>query len=147
MDGWMKRVRYNNKKKRTGSRFKQGYYQPVNPEKFRQSSNMMNTGPFPFYRSSWELKMYRWCDQNENIEFWGTESVHIPYFDPVKQKMRRYFPDVFIKFNDGRKVIIEIKPASQNNNPTNQAKWEQAQKYAKQIGGEFVVMNEKQLGV
>ena len=142
------RPRYNNKRKRKpGGKFKQGFYQPQYPEKFKASSNIMNTAPIPQYRSSWELKMYKWCDMNEDIEYWGTESMAIPYFDPVKQKQRRYFPDVFIKFKDGRKVIVEIKPAAQNKHPTNQAKWESAEKYAKQIGADFVVMNEKHLGV
>lgn len=141
------RKRYNDKKKRTGSKFKSGFYQPKNPEKFKQSSNIMNSGPLPQYRSSWELKFYKWADMNEDVEFWGTESVAIPYFDPVKNKNRRYFPDVFIKFKDGRKVIIEIKPQKQNNHPTNIAKWESAELYAKKIGAQFVVMNEKHLGV
>ncbi len=143
------RPRYNAKKKRRrGSKFKQGYYQPNNPEKFRAAQDpLMNSGPVPFYRSSWELKMYKWCDNNNDIEYWGTESIHIKYFDPVKNKIRRYYPDVFIKFLDGRKIIIEIKPAKENNHPTNIAKWESATKYAEQIGAEFVVMNEKHLGL
>ena len=91
--------------------------------------------------------MYKWCDLNEDIEFWGTESVAIPYISPKDNKPHRYFPDIFIKFKDGRKIIVEIKPKSQNNMPVNQAKWESAKIFAKQIGAEFIVMNEKHLGI
>jgi hypothetical protein len=80
------RPRYNNKRKRrtnkfkTGSKFKQGYYKPQNPEKFHQSlDETMNSGEYPFYRSSWELKAYRWADLSEDIEYWGTESISIKY--------------------------------------------------------------------
>jgi len=142
------RPRYNNKRKRKQtSKFKQGFYTPKNPDKFKESNNIMNSGTLPQYRSSWELKMYKWCDLNDDIEFWGTESIAIPYISPKDNKPHRYFPDIFIKFKDGRKVIIEIKPKSENNNPVNLAKWEAADLYAKQIGAEFIVMNEKHLGI
>jgi hypothetical protein len=148
------RPRYNQKKKRrtnkfkTGSRYKQGYYYPKHPEKFKASlDETMNSAPVPFYRSSWELKFYRWCDENDDIEYWGTESIAIKYYDPQKKKMRRYYPDVFLKFKDNRMFIIEIKPAAQNNNPTNIAKWEAARIYAEKVGATFLVMNEKDLGV
>jgi len=143
------RPRYNKKRKRRStSRYKQGYYIPQNPEKYRASlDETMNSGPNPFYRSSWEKKFYIWCDLNDDIEFWGTESIAIPYISPKDGQRHRYFPDVLIKFKNEKKVVIEIKPASQNKDPVNIAKWESAEHYCKQIGAEFVVMNEKHLGV
>jgi hypothetical protein len=147
------RPRYNSRKKRYAkktnkSRFKQGYYTPKNPQKYiKPIDETMNSGSEPFYRSSWELKMYQYVDTNPEIKSWSTEYVAIPYYDPVQNKNRRYYPDIFVQFQDGRKLIIEIKPRSQYNNLTNQAKWEAAKLYAKSINAEFIVMNEKDLGI
>ena len=143
------RPRYNKKRKRRrGSRFKQGYYSPMNPQKYiKPVDETMNSGTEPFYRSSWELKFYKWADESDQIKTWSTEYIAIPYYDPQKNKNRRYFPDVFLEFIDGRRVIVEIKPRSQFGDVTNQAKWEAATNYAQQINAEFVVMSEKDLGV
>ncbi len=145
------RPRYNQRKKRRlgpGKKFKQGFYNPKNPDKFRASQDItMNSGPLPFYRSSWELRVYRWCDESDQVEFWGTESINIKYISPKDNKPHRYFPDVFIKFVDGRKMIVEIKPLAQVNSPINQAKFEAAHLYAEKIGGEFVIMTEKDLNI
>ncbi|MCD6434983.1 MAG: TnsA endonuclease N-terminal domain-containing protein [Clostridiales bacterium] len=141
------RPRYQAKKKRRRkSKFKQGFYQPNNPEKFKPSQDThMNEGPIPYYRSGWELKFYAWCDNNNDIEYWGTESTHIKYISPKDGQPHRYFPDIFIKFLDGRKMIIEIKPAKQVKSAINQAKFEAANRYADQIGAKFVVITEKEL--
>ena len=42
------------------SGFKQGYYNPINPQKY--------IGEHPIiYRSSWERKFCHWCDHNEEV--------------------------------------------------------------------------------
>jgi hypothetical protein len=49
-----------------------------------------------------------------NILRYGSEEFCIPYFNPVKQKICRYFPDFIIEVlesnNKVQKYVIEIKP-------------------------------------
>ena len=50
------------------TQYKQGKYTPVNKEKY-------NGKHTPEYRSSWELKFFRWCDRNDNVLKWSSEST------------------------------------------------------------------------
>ena len=52
--------------------FKQGVYKPQNSEKYIGSN-------YPKYRSSWQLKFFRWADLTETILAWGSENIIIPY--------------------------------------------------------------------
>ena len=74
------RSRYHAKKKRRGgSKFKQGYYIPKNPEKYQQPLDQtMNSGPYPFMRSSWEKRFAVWCDESDKVEYWGCEVTGLP---------------------------------------------------------------------
>lgn len=135
-------------------------FNPTNPEKYK--------GQYPIVaRSSWELQFMRWCDGNSNIETWSSESVKIPYFDPVRNKRRRYFPDFLLGVRDKRgnivKYVVEIKPHKESVPPkpgiktkktrlyevktykTNQAKWKAAEDYCRKMGYIFKVITEKEL--
>ena len=147
-------------KKRT-SKFKQGVFNPTHPEKYK--------GTLPiFYRSSYELKYMRWCDHNPSIISWGSESIIIPYHNPLTGNISRYFVDcnVTLKTKDGiiRKFLIEIKPSVQTIPPKpskntksllrrqaeyvkNRAKWQAAEAWAKKKGYEFTILTEKHLGI
>ena len=63
-----------------------------------------------------------YCDRKESILQWASEEFHIPYFDPTTRKVRRYFPDFYIKYKNvhGQIVekVIEVKPAKQCAPPT-----------------------------
>jgi hypothetical protein len=147
-------------RKRT-SKFKQGIFNPVNKEKYK--------GTLPiFYRSSYELRYSRWCDHNPNVISWGSETVIIPYSNPLTGNISRYFVDfnITIKTKDGtiRKYLVEIKPSIQTLPPKpgkntkallrrqaeyikNRAKWQAAEQYAKKQNKEFVILTEKHLGI
>ena len=56
------------------SGYKQGYYKPKFPQKYR------GEGPI-IYRSSWERKFCHWCDHNEDVIMWISEPFSIPYFN------------------------------------------------------------------
>lgn len=146
----MQRYRYHQKKKRKQasgtSRFKRGFYQPINESKYRQPVDRhMNAGQLPEYRSSWELAFYKYCDQSDKIEYWGTEPFSILYISPKDGKPHRYYIDVVIYTKEHQKFLIEIKPKKQCNNPINLAKWEAARKYCAQIGAQFLVVTEVEL--
>jgi hypothetical protein len=146
-------------KKQYGPRPKQ--FIPANPEKYN--------GILPIiFRSSWEVQMGMWLDKSPSCLSWSSESTIIPYFDPSKNKMRRYFIDFAALFldNEGNKVqyYIEVKPFRETQPPkpskrkkaktllyekmtyaTNQAKWEAARSWAENRGAKFIVVTEKQL--
>ena len=139
----------------------QGIFRPQNPEKYK--------GTLPIsLRSSYEWKFCRWADSNPNIISWGSESVIVPYFDPLKQRVRRYFVDNDItlrtKTGEIKKFLIEIKPACKTVPPVvkkqtkslckaqaeyinNKAKWDAAEQFAKKHGFEFVILTEVHLGI
>ena len=147
------RPRYNKKKQRKAkkngeSRFKQSFYIPKNPEKYiLPIDKTMNEEVYPFMRSSWERKFAVWCDTNPDVIRWSTEYTNIKYWDTQQNKERRYFPDFFVEFKDGRKIVVEIKPSNQLKVINNQDKWIAAKEFCEYHGYEFVVMTEKELGI
>lgn len=121
------------------------------------------------YRSSWELKFMNYCDTNPSIIEWGSEELAIPYYSPVDKKVRRYFPDFFIRLADRngviKKYLVEIKPDKFTKKPvkksrrtkaylqevnqyiTNQAKWAAAEEFCLDHSWEFLIITEKHLKV
>jgi hypothetical protein len=142
-----------------------GRFKPKNPHKYKGDPTKI------IYRSSWELKVFRTCDDHPDIVEWQSEEIAIPYRNPVKGRVARYFPDVVIKKRIGENqyqtIMIEIKPKKQTtepnpinkyNTPTgrvsrrflneaasyavNKAKWEAASQYCKDRGWLFTIMTE-----
>ncbi len=146
------------------SKYHQGKFHPQNPEKYKGDTRNI------VYRSSWEVTFMRWCDRNPGILEWGSEEFFIPYFDPTTNKVRRYFPDFFIKIKESsgdiKKYIIEVKPKKQTLPPTqsskkkrktyineimtyekNKAKWKAAQEFCEDRRIEFKIITEDELGL
>lgn len=137
------------------SRFAQGKYKIVNPEKYVGNRS-------PTYRSSWEYHFMRFCDSNPYVQKWASEAISIPYRCPLTGKQTIYVPDFFIQYIDRNSTvhteIIEVKPENQTlhekvgKNRNNQiqyvrniAKWRAAQAWCKAQGIKFRVINEKDL--
>jgi len=121
------------------------------------------------YRSSWEVKLMTWLDNNHEIISWGSEELVIPYKSPVDGKWHRYFPDFVVKVRtkDGKlkTMILEVKPKKQTVPPEprkrvtkqyinevstygiNQAKWKSATEYCADRGWEFRLVTEDHLGI
>ena len=141
--------------------YRQGIYSPINKEKYK--------GTFPIiYRSSLELRFMKWVDANPSVLTWGSESIVIPYQNPLTGRVSRYFTDFNIvmkdKQGDFKKFLIEIKPYSQTLPPVqknkktksliyqqaeyvkNQAKWQSAVEYCSKKNMSFVILTEKHLG-
>ncbi len=141
----MNRKRDKKKRKRT-SRYKQGFYKPINEDKYKQPvDRTMNKTEYPEYRSSWELAFYKFCDLSEKVEYWGTESFAIRYLSPKDNKVHRYYVDIVMKMKSGEKHLVEIKPEKQTLDPVNLAKFQAAEEYCKQIQATFTVVTEKNL--
>lgn len=144
-------------------RFHQGRFRPQNPQKYL--GDVKNI----VYRSSWELRFLRWCDQNVNILQYGSEEFFIPYVSPIDNRVHRYFPDFIIKVQhrDGsvKRYVVEVKPEKQTKPPkprkrttksfiyesktyaVNQAKWRAAEEWCKDRRLEFKLITERQLGI
>lgn len=135
------------------NRFHQGIYNPVNPEKYLGSK-------LPMFRSSWEYKFMNFCDTNQNILGWASESHRIPYRHPFTGKLTTYVPDFFVIYADknGKKHVemIEIKPSKQTveraKRPRdkavatiNEAKWKMAREWCKQQNIHFRIITEQEI--
>ena len=136
------------------SKFAQGPYTVKNIAKY------VGRGT-PRYRSGWEHAFMRFCDNNEHILQWASESISIPYRNPITGKQSIYVPDFLITYRtrDNRMAaeLIEIKPKKQSvvesksSNKeravvaVNYAKWDAATKWAKRNGLVFRVVTEDQL--
>lgn len=140
--------------------YHQGIYKIKNPQKYVGNANNI------IYRSSWEQKVFLELDDREDVIYWSSEEMYIPYFNPVDQKTHRYFPDIIfkVKQKDGKEQVfmIEIKPEKQTKPPIkrkrtqtyinesityaiNQAKWKFADKFCRDKGWIFKILTEKDL--
>lgn len=146
----------------------QGEYKPLNPLKYK--------GKYPIlYRSSWELRLMKFFDNNDNVIKWTSESVIVPYYNPITQRQHRYYPDFTVEYydKDGNliKEMIEVKPekdaaVAEGRIPPpqrgkrqsvesymkqmavhmkNTQKWEAAKAIAAKLGMRFRVITEKDL--
>lgn len=132
----------------------QGNYQIQNPAKY------VGKG-MPRYRSGWELSFMRFCDTNDHILQWASESIAIPYRSPLTGKMKNYIPDFLITYrtrnNSVKAELIEIKPRGQSVIEekmksrdravvaVNYAKWASAQAWCKRNGLTFRVITEQDM--
>lgn len=141
--------------------YKQGIYTLKNPKKYKGDPYNV------VYRSSWELKVQKWLDNNSSVIEWSSEEVVIPYISPIDSKWHRYFVDFYakVKNNQGQIVeyLIEVKPYAQTIEPqvkkrvtknyinevynwgVNSAKWKYAKDFCRKRGWEFRIMTEKDI--
>ena len=140
-----------------------GLFKPKHPEKYvGDPTNIV-------YRSSWEVKVMSWLDNNDSIITWASEELFIPYISPVDNRWHRYFPDFLVKFrtkdNKLSTMMLEVKPKKQTAQPepqkrktkqfinevktwgVNQAKWKAASEYCLDRGWEFKLITEDHLGL
>jgi len=136
------------------SKFAQGPYTVKNAAKY------VGKG-VPRYRSGWELAFMRFLDNNDNVMQWASESIQIPYRNPITGKQSIYVPDFLITYRTRQNTLIaevvEIKPKKQSvieskmSNrdrmvvAVNYAKWDSASKWCARNGLKFRVINENDM--
>ena len=142
-------------------KFKQGVYCPINKEKYIGKDN-------PRYLSSWELKLFSFCDNSPNIVKWCSEKVVIPYLDTLTNKTRNYYVDMLFSMRTEKGIVnylVEVKPFRETQPPKiskkkkpstmlyeqmtwqkNQDKWKAAKKVAEQNNLKFIILTENELG-
>ena len=133
------------------SKFAQGSYTVKNAAKY------VGKG-VPRYRSGWELSFMRFLDNNDNVMQWASESIQIPYRNPITGKQSIYVPDFLITYRTRQNTLIaevvEIKPKKQSVIESkmsnrdrmvvaiNYAKWASAEKWCARNGLKFRVITE-----
>lgn len=106
------------------------------------------TGQECKYRSGWELKYLQWLDTHEMVKTFGYEIVKIPYTSNVRSgKTRHYYPDVFVEFNDGSTMLVEIKPSKRLTQAGVKKKLTAGRAWASAHGATFQVITEIELKV
>lgn len=135
------------------NRYIQGVYKPKNKEKYVGKE-------YPIYRSSLECTAMNYFDNCRHIIAWSSESIQIPYADPISKKWRTYYPDFMIKYvKHGKEHVelIEIKPLSQTSMQfakskrdkeaviLNEAKWKYAINWCNKNSIKFRIITEKDI--
>ena len=137
------------------AKFAQGRFEMKNPDKYVGKKT-------PLARSSWEFVFMRMLDEHQGVINWASESIQIPYRDPLTNRQTIYVPDFFIVYQDknGTKhaEVVEVKPSNhtlrekvgkslynQEQYVKNLAKWEAANAWCKQQGIKFRVINEDEI--
>lgn len=140
-----------------------GKFQPKNPKKYKGDAGNI------IWRSTWELRLMKWLDENNSVIEWQSEEIAIPYVSPEDGRRHRYFPDFVVKVlqADGsiKVMLLEVKPLIQTKEPRkqkratkkyitevvtygkNQAKWKAAKEFCEDRGWEFRIVTERELGI
>lgn len=153
---------------------KQGWYSVNNPDKvIKPADNYMKSTIIEEnviklnYKSSLELKAFRYCDMNKYVVRYGIEPFAIKYLNPKDGKLHRYFIDFFIEFQNGQKFLVEVKSSGETKEPkkpgkktekailnyqkalqtfaVNTAKWKAAEAFALEKGLKFIILTEREL--
>ena len=138
-----------------------GKFLVTKPEKYAGDVNKVT------YRSGWEKAAMRWCEANNNIVKWNSETLIIPYICATDNRPHKYYTDLMFQTKDGKIYVIEIKPNKQTKPPKgvrktkrlitetltyakNISKWKAAKVYCDQREWQFEIWDEyvlKRLGI
>jgi hypothetical protein len=148
---------------RKNGMYRQGYFKAVNPQKYIGDPGKI------IFRSAWEKRFATYCDVNEKVVAWSSESVQVPYHNPVDHTQKIYNLDFYLKVRqpDGtdKHFIAEVKPAKKLVKPVlpatrltekrvnahilqmkeyavNMYKFQAAKEWAEARGWEFIIVTE-----
>ena len=89
------------------------------------------------FQSDLERKMMVRLEADPNVRKWmKRHGISIPWIDNQKHQ-RRYVPDFIVEYDDGRKLIIEVKDPSRMDSNDVQRKRKAAEMWCKQRGMEY----------
>jgi TnsA-like endonuclease N terminal/NUMOD3 motif len=95
------------------------------------------------YRSSWELAAYRILDEDHSVKSYIVEPFGVPY--KFEGRDRNYYPDILIKYDNGFKKIIEVKPKIELQTPIIIAKIKALEVLCGELGIEFEIWTEDKI--
>ena len=134
-----------------------GRFKPQNPKKYKGDPNNV------IYRSSWELRVMKYLDNQPKVEWWASEEMFVRYKSPIDERIHRYYPDFVVKTKE-KTFMLEVKPFHQTQKPkqkrktkkflqeaatyaVNQQKWRAADIFCQEHGWLFKIVTEKDLGI
>lgn len=94
---------------------------------------------FEKFHSDLERRMMVKLDADPFVKKWmKRHGITIPWIDGQKHQ-RRYVPDFFIEYDDGKKAILEVKDPSRLDSNDVQRKRKSAEIWCKQRGMEYLM--------
>jgi hypothetical protein len=91
------------------------------------------------YQSDMERRMMVKLEADPVVKKWmKRHGITIPWIDGQKHQ-RRYVPDFFVEYSDGRKVIVEVKDPSRVDSDDVQRKRKAAEIWCKQRHMEYMI--------
>ena len=97
--------------------------------------------PWNFEKSHSDLER-RMMDRLERdphvVKWMKRHGITIPWID-VQKHQRRYLPDFLVEYEDGSKVVIEVKDPSRIDSDDVQRKRKAAEMWCKQRGMEYIL--------
>jgi len=136
------------------SKYSQGRFVPKNPAKLLGKQDVV-------FRSSWELTVMNFLDSHPSVIQWASESIRIPYTNPLTGKPSQYVPDFMVLYQDKngkrRAEVVEVKPSkeaiaenarSKRDKASlilNTAKWAAAMAFCKKNGMTFRILTESDI--
>lgn len=131
-----------------------GIFTPKNPQKLIGKQTVR-------FRSGWELTVMNFLDNHPSVIQWASESISIPYINPLTGRRTVYIPDFLVYYQDKngqkRAEIIEVKPAKEALAEKakskkdkaflilNTAKWAACLEYCKRNGLTFRLLTENDI--
>lgn len=100
------------------------------------------------FRSGWELRYMQHLDADPNVVSYEYEALVIPYVSNVRTgKMRKYLPDLVVRYADGRVEVVEIKQSRKVHTPPIVKKSRAARDWCAVNGATYVMVTEVELRV
>ena len=115
------------------------------------------------FLSLWEWSLMKYLDFCPSVVKWNSEDVKIPYICATDSKQHLYLVDFFIILENGKRLLVEVKPSKQCSAPKvpkkrtkryiteqyfwnkNQSKWAAAEEFALLNNAEFQIWTEIEL--
>ena len=126
-------------KPRKRKKKRRGHYQ-------RGEYTSMKMGRVYKFRSGWEEKYMIHLDGDEKVVAWTYEQIVIEYVSNIRaKKIRKYYPDFYVKYSDGREEVIEVKPKRKLVQLTVKKKADAAREWCRQRGMTYRMLTEIEL--
>jgi hypothetical protein len=98
------------------------------------------------YRSGLELKYMLQLDADVTVDSYEYESIIVGYISNYHTaKVRKYIVDFLVNYNDGRKLLVEVKPLRKTGQKIVTLKRLAAERWCVDNGATFMFVTEKML--
>ena len=85
-------------------------------------------------------------DGDDTVVSWTYEQTVIEYVSNIRtKKVRKYYPDFYVKYSDGREEILEVKPKRKLDQLTVRKKAEAARTWCGERGLTYRILTEIEL--